>query len=69
MTKFDVAVPDYADVFTVQDFLDMIIAGAFTNDDGCGHWVKDGMMAGSEYIDCDDPNPADGATHVAWFNK
>jgi hypothetical protein len=70
-TEFNDPVPDYADVFSLDEFRDIVASGGIVNDDGCGHWVKDGKMS-RDFINCAKLGPyyvPEGVTHVAWFNK
>lgn len=63
-------VPDWADLMTLQEFVDAVSCGFFIDDDGIGRYVRDGLMYG-------DVRPSDirsgptvvEFTHVAWFNK
>lgn len=63
-------VPEYADLMTVDKFVDCVECGLFIDYDGHGFYVKDGL----EYevvhpSDLDDAPPKEGYTHVAWYNK
>jgi hypothetical protein len=66
-------IPDYADVMPLQEFVEAVEHGLFTNDDGSGYYANPPLMQDhTDYLDCQDI--ADGLiragfTHVAWFNK
>ena len=59
------AIPDYADVMTLEDWEESVQCGAFIPNDGSGYWCKDGKESGDSVWSTD---PED-ATHVAWYNK
>ncbi len=67
---FEGPIPDYGDVFTKQDFIESVAAGAFTDDDGSGTLSKDGKNS-NVHVKPSDVDGMDwhGATHVVWFNK
>lgn len=58
-------VPSYGDVYTREDWLEMIDCDSCNPDDGTGYPIKDGKM--NRHGDVFPP-PED-ATHVVWFNK
>jgi hypothetical protein len=62
--------PDLGDIFTLEEFREMVDMGAFIASDGTAHFVnKDGMEDDSCYgWDFESPFPAD-AVKVAWYNK
>lgn len=62
---YDVIVDADDDVMTVKDWLNAVDDGCFSNNDGCGYWVKDGLACGDEVFSS---APLD-ATHVVWYNK
>lgn len=67
-------VPDFADLFTLEEFNQAVSAGVITDYDGSGYYAKeiDGVMIeNSKYDPLVFPDIADklGATHVAWYNK
>lgn len=65
----DRPIPDYADMFTLDDWRAAVRQGLFNEYDGSGCWVRDGKyMTKAVFDDVFGPTP-DGATHVAWFNK
>lgn len=67
--KYDQEVPDYGDLMTREEWLDMVKHGFFIDYDGMGSPVKDGKaMNGWVYPSQADKLPED-ATHVVWFNK
>ena len=55
----------YDDIFTVEDWNEAVFDGVFTNTDGSGYWVKDGLASRDEVFS----TPQLGATHVVWYNK
>lgn len=59
-------IPSYGDVFTMEEWLEQLDSGGIIDDDGCGHYAKDGMMAGDSDPFSDEP---EDATHVVWFNN
>ncbi len=64
-------IPDYADVFTVQEFYQDVRAGGFINYDGSGYPANPPFMS-DEPIDCSEIYKGVlpiGFTHIAWFNK
>ena len=66
---FDKPLADYGDLMTIAEFLEHVESGLFTDDDGMGSAVKDGLR-GEEYIypSSLDSIPPD-VTHIQWFNK
>lgn len=65
MRQYNREVPDYADIFTVEEWNQSVKDGWFNNYDGDGYWVKDNMQCSDEVFSS---QPED-ATHVAWYNK
>lgn len=68
--KYEREVPDYADVFTIEEFEAACRSHCFTDYDGSGNYVRDGELY--ESVCC--KSIANGEidhnyTHVAWFNK
>jgi hypothetical protein len=67
--KYTEKLPDYGDLYTVEEWKEALQDGSFISEDGSGYWVKDGLMC----HDWDEEvfaatRPLD-ATHVMWFNK
>jgi len=54
-----------ADVMSIKEFEKLKKAGAITNYDGSGYWVKDGKESDDEVFH----SKQEDATHVAWYNK
>jgi len=59
-------VPEYGELYTIEEFAKLVRMGGITEDDGNGYW-SDG-----EY--CDDSTDVLAGkgsrnTHVVWFNK
>ena len=72
--KFVMDLPDYGDLIPIEEFKECAEYGMFTDDDGNGHWAKDGKMTaglGDDVCDLDELDRAIdfGVTHVMWFNK
>jgi DNA-directed RNA polymerase subunit RPC12/RpoP len=64
-------IPKYGDLFTIEEFIENVECGGFTNDDGKGNYaMKDKMsnicVTPSEIIDGEIDKRF---THVVWFNK
>lgn len=71
------AIPDYGDLFTIQEFEALVRGGSFTDFDGHGNW-SDGKRVWSDAFNSKSfvyPSSFSvelapkGATHVVWFNK
>lgn len=58
-------IPNYGDVFTVENWRSMLKRGSCTPEDGTGYPVKNSKM--NRFGDVFPP--PDDATHVVWFNK
>lgn len=67
--KYTEKLPDYGDLFTVEEWKGALQAGSYISDDGSGYWVKNGMMC-RDWVEevFASTRPLD-ATHVMWFNK
>lgn len=65
MRTYKNEVPEYADVMTVEEWLDAVNSGLFVTYDGSGYWVKDNKESNDEVFSS---KPED-ATHVTWYNK
>ena len=71
-------IPNYGDLFTIHEFVDMVNNGVISNDDGTGYYAN-----ASSYFRNLIAKPSDIAkgvirigdghlnplTHVLWFNK
>lgn len=64
-SRYEGTIPEYADMFTVEDWSTFVKAGSFNTYDGTGYWCKDGKESRDEVFSTD----AGDATHVAWYNK
>lgn len=53
----------------VDHFLEGVAANFFTDDDGFGHPVKDGLVDEKTRIYPEDLDVPKDATHVVWINK
>jgi hypothetical protein len=51
--------------YTLEQFNEAVDEGYITDDDGIGHWVKDGFESRDDVFNS---LPLD-ATHVMWYNK
>lgn len=68
-------IPDYGDVYTMTEFIDLARSGAVTKHDGTGHYSDGKQMFGE--VDLTDAHNLDetlcqfnkGYSHVVWFNK
>lgn len=70
MTEYTEKIPEYGDVFTVEEFLQMVDMDCLIDYDGSGNPAKNGKMS-KEYVY---PSRArellpEDATHVVWYNK
>jgi hypothetical protein len=67
---YNVKIPDYGDVMTVEEWRACVESGYFIDDDGIGAPAKDGMMMDDRdaFPSGIDDIPED-ATHIVWFNK
>lgn len=57
---------EFAELFTLEEFVSSVKYGAITSDDGIGYWATETHE--DTKLDCWSPKP-DWATHVAWYNK
>ncbi len=55
----------HGDLYTIEDWKEMVKAGICTNYDGSGYWVKDGYISKDEVFVTHKLD----ATHVIWYNK
>jgi hypothetical protein len=68
----DVEKDEYGDLFTIKEFVDAVVCGAFIPDDGIGffgtesHYTYDRSVWGGVGVVS---AINEGATHVHWFNK
>lgn len=69
---FDQEKDKYADIFTIEEFVNAVVAGVFIPDDGNGyygtetHYTYDlGVWGGAGVATA----IQEGATHVHWYNK
>ena len=72
--KFEKDLPDFGDLIPIEEWREEVDYGMFTDDDGNGHWVKDGKMTtgwGDNVCNLDYVEAAIefGITGVMWFNK
>lgn len=59
-------IPDFADVYTVEQFEQHVDSGAITGYDGSGYWATEKEDSGLSVWIITKPN---WATHVTWYNK
>lgn len=59
-------IPTYGDLIPLAEWRANVKCGGFIEDDGMGHYAKDGFMAPDTNVFVDLP---EDATHVMWFNK
>jgi hypothetical protein len=59
-------IPDYADVYTVEEFEQHVNSGAITDYDGSGYWATEKEDCGLSVWSTVKP---EWATHVTWYNK
>jgi len=66
-------IPEYADLMTVEEFIERVVTGSITDNDGHGFYVTNDLIysmfpvnIGSTY---NTASTKKGFTHVAWFNK
>ena len=70
---FDENLPNYGDIFPLDEWKKMVINGECTSYDGNGNWVKDGKISSNgnslivNEIAIDDAIEY-GVTGVCWFN-
>lgn len=64
-------IPDYGEIFLLNEFVEAVQHGIFCDDDGSGYYAIE-----TEYYDDKPANPSDVFyypqtvyTHVMWFNK
>lgn len=68
-SRYNEPLPDYGDVMTVAEWLQLVTAGTILDQDGHGHAVRDGLMDASERLVPSLPVVRGDATHVVWFNR
>lgn len=70
---FDVEADKYADIFTLRDFVDAVVCGAFIPDDGIGYYGTEthySYAAGVWGCDIGVVTAVEnGVTHVHWYNN
>lgn len=64
-------IPDYADVMTLDEFVEAVKQGVFVNDDGSGYYATATEMSDVPAVPSEIRKGLlqPGFTHVAWFNK
>lgn len=72
MTNYNRELPDFGDLFTIEEFEEMVSYGALNDYDGVGKPVKDELYDWNHDIypsDVVDKLIPEEATHILWFNK
>lgn len=60
-------IPDFGDLFTMDEFAKHVDCGGIMNYDGVGYYSNGVVVYDDCYVDC---NYLDkGYSHVMWFNK
>ena len=69
--EYDYPETDGIQKMTVQEFLDNVRLAAYTDDDGCGHPVVNGVEGKSTIITPSalGKDIPEGTTHICWYNK
>lgn len=67
--EYNVKIPDYGDVMTVEEWRSCVESGCFIDDDGIGTPAKDGMMMDRDVWPSGMDDVPEDATHIVWFNK
>ena len=62
-----VKIPEYCDLFTVEEFAYNVKLGAFIPSDGIGYWATETHEDDETNVFYD--SKPEWATHVAWYNK
>lgn len=64
-------IPEDSVLMTVEDFVDEVKSGAFTDDDGTGYFATPTQMVRALRAYCAPwlQSPSPELTHVVWFNK
>lgn len=64
-------IPDYADVMSLQEFIDACNCGGFIDSDGFGHYVLDGKETDIDIFPSDIKHKCirKEFDSVAWYNK
>lgn len=65
MRQYDHTIPNFATIFTLEEWQEDVARGNFMSYDGTGYWVKDGKESRDEVFS----TLKEDATHVAWYNK
>jgi hypothetical protein len=69
----NIPIPDYSDVFTLAEFVEMCKDGSVINYDGTGYYSDGKVFNRDNEIYPDDirngKEPDINFTHVVWFNK
>ena len=66
---YDESIPEFGDLFTVQEFVDSVKLGFLIDYDGSGQLVRDDKMSKECILPSKINTIPDCATHVLWFNK
>lgn len=60
-------IPDYGDLMTMKEFVNMVDCGMFTDDDGSGEYSDGEFLLGDKDINLYDIDET--KSHVVWYNK
>lgn len=66
MRNYNLPLPKYGAVYTVEEFQELLDDGSLVNYDGDGHWVLNNQYSREDEVFSSLPLDA---THVIWFNK
>ena len=66
---YNLEIPKYADVISVEDFINYCNSNFFIDYDGHGNLVKGNKMSNVCIVPSTRHLIPDECTHIAWFNK
>ncbi len=61
--------PEFGDVIPLEEFREAVASNFFTDWDGFGHPMKDGLEDTSISVYPSTMEIPEDATHIAWYNK
>ena len=67
--EYNKDIPDYGDVFSVKEFIEMCKSSSLVDYDGIGYPVKKKKVANMVIIPSNWKNIPEDATHIVWFNR
>ena len=68
-TGQDDDMPSYGVLYTLEDFVNDVINGSITSDDGFGEFFNSGKLITNFELDDKQLVIPEDTTHVLWFNK